>query len=230
MLTVKIAHASKDENGKFQGGAPGDQSQLEVCIRGWYKRPWNVVIRPKTTTVANKIAEAMERAAKNDHWGYNQLKRNSGLIEARKVGYDPGRVTKDVNTDCSALVTVACIYAGVKESALFRNNNSATTRTLRKWLLETGMFQEFTATSFTDSPNLLERGDILLSEGHHVAVVVSTTAAPSTKSNPLTKSITDIAKEVIKGKWGNDPQRSIDLRAAGYDPEAVRAEVNRLMR
>ncbi|MGX7199231.1 CHAP domain-containing protein [Enterococcus nangangensis] len=42
------------------------------------------------------------------------------------------------------------------------------------------------------------------------------------------KSIAEIAKEVMDGNWGNDPERSQKLKAAGYDAEAVRAEVNRL--
>lgn len=41
------------------------------------------------------------------------------------------------------------------------------------------------------------------------------------------KSISQLAKEVIEGKWGNDPERSKKLKAAGYDAEAVQAEVNR---
>ena len=43
------------------------------------------------------------------------------------------------------------------------------------------------------------------------------------------KSITQVAKEVIQGKWGNNPQRAQKLRAAGYDPNVVQKEVNRLM-
>lgn len=41
------------------------------------------------------------------------------------------------------------------------------------------------------------------------------------------KSVNQLADEVIAGKWGNNPQRAIDLRNAGYDPVAVQAEVNR---
>lgn len=40
-------------------------------------------------------------------------------------------------------------------------------------------------------------------------------------------SLAGIAKEVIAGKWGNNPERSTKLKAAGYDPVAVQAEVNR---
>jgi hypothetical protein len=41
------------------------------------------------------------------------------------------------------------------------------------------------------------------------------------------KPISVIADEVIAGKWGNGDFRKTRLRAAGYDPEAVQAEVNR---
>jgi len=39
-----------------------------------------------------------------------------------------------------------------------------------------------------------------------------------------------LAHEVIRGEWGNDPQRSQKLTAAGYDARAVQAEVNRELR
>lgn len=43
------------------------------------------------------------------------------------------------------------------------------------------------------------------------------------------KSTNTIAKEVIDGKWGNNPRRSQDLRRAGYNPDTVQKEVNRLL-
>ena len=50
------------------------------------------------------------------------------------------------------------------------------------------------------------------------------------------KSNAQIAREIVFGEghggrnpWGNDPQRSQRLRAAGYDPAAVQREVNRLV-
>lgn len=43
------------------------------------------------------------------------------------------------------------------------------------------------------------------------------------------KNVTEIAKEVIQGKWGNGEERKRRLTAAGYDYQTVQAEVNRLM-
>lgn len=43
------------------------------------------------------------------------------------------------------------------------------------------------------------------------------------------KSIGEIAKEIISGKWGNGEARRSALENAGYDYNAVQTEVNRLM-
>ena len=48
---------------------------------------------------------------------------------------------------------------------------------------------------------------------------------PATKK----KSVVTLAKEVINGKWGNGDNRVKKLKAAGYDPTKVQAEVNKLM-
>ena len=47
---------------------------------------------------------------------------------------------------------------------------------------------------------------------------------------PAKKSVTEIAKEVIAGKWGNGQARKTKLQAAGYDYNAVQAEVAKLLK
>ena len=44
------------------------------------------------------------------------------------------------------------------------------------------------------------------------------------------KTVAELAKEVIQGKWGNGEERKNRLTAAGYDYKAVQTEVNRLLR
>lgn len=43
------------------------------------------------------------------------------------------------------------------------------------------------------------------------------------------KTIAEIAKEVIQGKWGNGANRKNKLTSAGYDYAAVQNAVNKLM-
>ena len=47
---------------------------------------------------------------------------------------------------------------------------------------------------------------------------------------PAKKSVTEIAKEVIAGKWGNGQARKTKLQAAGYNYNAVQAEVDKLLK
>ena len=56
------------------------------------------------------------------------------------------------------------------------------------------------------------------------------TPMPSPKPTPSPKkSNTEIAKEVIQGKWGNGAERKKRLEDAGYDYAAVQKEVERLL-
>lgn len=48
-------------------------------------------------------------------------------------------------------------------------------------------------------------------------------------ASSTSKTITDIAKEVIAGKWGNGTDRKKRLVSAGYDYNIVQSEVNRLL-
>lgn len=169
---VKIAHASIDENGKISGGQAGDQTGKEICIRSWYNKPWNVVIRFKLPAMRQKLADFMRKVANNPYVGYDQQNRNSLLQYARNVGYDPSKINTPCEGDCSSTVTVGCIYAGLQEKQLVINGNCATTRTLRNLLKNTGMVDIYMEKDYTAKTDNLLVGDILLSEGHHVAVVV----------------------------------------------------------
>ena len=57
---------------------------------------------------------------------------------------------------------------------------------------------------------------------------VQKTSAGSAPSAPAKKDNTTLAREVLAGKWGNGNDRKNRLQAAGYDYNAVQAEVNRL--
>lgn len=58
---------------------------------------------------------------------------------------------------------------------------------------------------------------------------VQKTSAGSAPSAPAKKDNTTIAREVLAGAWGNGNDRKNRLQAAGYDYNAIQAEVNRLM-
>ena len=47
---------------------------------------------------------------------------------------------------------------------------------------------------------------------------------------PLRKSVDEIAREVIDGKWSNGAQRRELLREAGYNPQTVQKRVNEILK
>ena len=57
----------------------------------------------------------------------------------------------------------------------------------------------------------------------HYAAGGSTTPTPS-------KSVQDVAKEVINGQWGNNPDRQKKLEAAGYNYQEVQNAVNAILK
>ena len=102
-MAVKIGHASIDENGKIAGGKVGDQTGKEICIRDWYKKPWNVMLICTDEKLADKAAEYMEAICKDDSYGYDQSQRGTGYESIKKNGVAKGKG----EFDCSSLVSVA---------------------------------------------------------------------------------------------------------------------------
>lgn len=164
-----MGSARNDENKKAYGGKAGDQTGAEVSTQSYYvhSKSWRV-FRAKDPAKAEKIAECMQAACDNKHIGYDQWQRNTLYTEAAKVGFDVSKVTKDVETDCSALVRVCCAYAGITGlPSDFRTGNMPAN------LLATGQFVELTGTKYTKASTYLRRGDILVTatSGHTVVVL-----------------------------------------------------------
>jgi len=57
----------------------------------------------------------------------------------------------------------------------------------------------------------------------------SSPSSPHPSTPKTTKSYTEVARDVIAGKYGNGDVRIAKLKNAGYDPKTVQAEVNRLL-
>lgn len=166
-MSVKIGHASIDERGKVRGGSAGDQTKKEVCTRSWYNKGWNKVIRPKDPAVAEKIAKTMEEACANDKIGYDQYQRTTLYTKAKAKNWDLSKITEKCECDCSSLVAVCVNASGITVNKDIYTGNEADV------LKATGKFTIFTEAKYTDRADYLKRGDILLKEGSHTAVVLS---------------------------------------------------------
>lgn len=169
-MKTKIGHARFDENRGIVNGQAGDQTKGEVCITDWYSRPWTFVLRAKDHRMREKIADAMTQICTNDNIGYDQKQRNGIIIEGEKVNWDFSKISTPIECDCSSAVSACLIAAGIFKATVFEYGNACTTSTLRKALAKTGQFFELVDTKYLKSSDYLVKGDILLYEGHHVAV------------------------------------------------------------
>lgn len=164
----KIGHSSISENGTVNG-QKGDQTTKEVCVREWYNKGWNVLLRPKNPIKAELMAQACEKGCANQNVGYGQSTRNTLRQEAIKVNFDLSKVGL-CNCDCSSFMAVCAEAAGI--AIPYNGNNAPTTSTMRNAFMSTGEFNIYVDSIYLTSPNFLKRGDILVKEGSHTVMVL----------------------------------------------------------
>ena len=198
MVYVTIGNAVNDERGKSSGGKAGDQTGKEVRVQEWYARAkgWSAVFRAKDKKKRELIAKTMEQACENDCIGYDQSQRTTLYDAAKLCDFDLSKITKDVETDCSALVAVCCNAAGIAVSKDMYTGNQ------KKVLEATGEFTTYTTNEYLAGAGKLVRGDIILGEGHTAIVTrkqyVITKEWEYTKPNKKSKEIKYIQKALNK--------------------------------
>ena len=168
-MSIKIGHASADENRKASGGAAGDQTGGEVCIREWYSSPWDAVLRPQNPEIAERSAKACEAACANKKIGYDQTSRNTLHIYAKLAGYDLARVEDECECDCSTLMHVCAIAGGAK---LTYGINGMWTGNMAEGFTANGEYEVLREAKYLTSDAFLRRGDILLNSKSHTAMAL----------------------------------------------------------
>ena len=78
--------------------------------------------------------------------------------------------------------------------------------------------------AYKDYPYIIRNAGLNGFKRPHDADAVPTPVRPQPQ-----KTVTDIAKEVIEGKWGNGTERKKKITSAGYDYNAVQSKVNELL-
>ena len=169
-MSILIGHASIDERGKGRGGAAGDQTGKEVCIRTWYNKGWAYVLRCKDHKKAEKMAASCEQACRNENIGYDMNQRNTMNTQAKKVGYDLSKIKTKCETDCSAFMTVCAQSAGI--NVPYNGTNAPTTSTMKTAFTSTGEFECLTDKKYLTSDKYLRRGDILVKPGSHTVMAL----------------------------------------------------------
>lgn len=201
-MSIRIGHASIDENGHATGGKIGDQTGKEICTRTWYNKGWDVYLECTDDVIAEKAASIMEQICWDDNFGYDQNQRLTGynaiVKNKKKIKGAKGEF------DCSSLVAACYILAGVSVSS------SCTTRNLRSALLATGKFKAYTSTEYTWKEDYAKRGGIYLKEGSHVIMALDNGA----KATKKTTSVQYFKKCTYKGSSITDALASIGAESS----------------
>ena len=225
-----ISNCGHDERNKYTGGKAGDQTGAEWTITNWYDRPWNCILRHPDAKIRAMIADKAEKAAKNDNVGYDMYQRYTFFDALEKAGWDPSKISTPCEADCSSGITAIVRAIGFElDIQSFKDIDPKTyTENMKANFVKAG-FNVLTAKKYTKAQNCLLRGDILLNYTKHCATNLTNGSDFEEIQNEPKKSISEVAKDVIAGKYGNDPERSKKLTAEGYDAKAVQAEVNRMI-
>lgn len=87
----------------------------------------------------------------------------------------------------------------------------------------------FTIVEVNDGWGRLKSGAGWIWLGNPTYCIVQGTVAETPKTSS-TKSVDEIAKEVIRGDWGNGEERKKKLTDAGYDYSVIQKKVNEILK
>lgn len=226
-MGVRFGHASVSENGSING-AKGDSTKKEVCVRTWYKGPWDFMAIHPDAVVREKHACAVEAACANDNIGYGQGDRNSLNTEAKPVGYDLAKITNKCNCDCSSLQNVAAKASGAK--GVTYASNGWTTRTMKAKLKAAGYIIIEDETYLTSSAYCI-RGAMYCREGYHTVcgldngskykktlerAGLTDTSAVKMESTTKNKEVCTVELTVLKKGAKGDSVKALQTLLIGY--------------
>lgn len=213
-----ISNCGSDENKKLRNGAAGDQTEKEWALINWYNRPWNCVLRHPDAKVRSKIAEMATAAAKNNAIGYDQNQRVTFWEQLEKNDYNPAKIKKKCEADCSSGVAAIVKAVGyiLAMTKLKNVNIHCYTGNLRA-ALKTAGFEVLTDNKYLTSDAYLIEGDILLNDACHTAINVTrgSKASSGTTSNKTTTNKTETEEKTKNKTVKVDAAKGRDNNLAG---------------
>lgn len=216
---VRVSNCGHDENGRYAGGKAGDQTGGEYCLKPWYSRPWDYIIRWRDEELGNLFADLAVEAALNDRIGYDQgTAGNSGdrytfRKQMQAAGWRPSSIKVACEADCSestiVLIRAVGHLKGIKE---LQECNATWTGDMMNYFRSAAGKQYFIVLrgAYLTKPSLARRGDINLNVAHHVNVTIDDGENAKKESKENTSTITGgsgymfSVGNVKSGTKGND--------------------------
>ncbi len=208
-MTIKLASARIDENGRAVNGKAGDQTGKELCQENAYiwSGGWDCCIRIKNKTKRDKYIKFIKWACNSALIGYDQNQRLTLYNALKAIDFDYKKLTKKVECDCSSLVACGLIVAGFTKispkATTHYNKDIDTDLSLMKTMKKnypnsfTYFDSKYKNGNHTKKSRWWRNGDILIKYGHHVVTVTSGGNVPS----EAVKAIPDISHYHPVSNW-----------------------------
>ena len=201
----------------------------------------NVELLRVDDPTGKKEVTLQTRCAAANTWGADMclaIHHNAGV----KLGSGGGIVAYAYKEGTKAAEYRDAIYSACIAAGGLKGNRSDPTQTANFYVLRytnaPAVLMEYGfMDSTTDAPEIL-KDEYSKLVAYATMEGIAKEAGLRKKQQPVqqpapqpapAKTVEEIAKEVIAGKWGNGAERKARLAAAGYDPDAVQAVVNELL-
>jgi hypothetical protein len=204
-----------------------DEANTSYCNSNWDSNCKSVTIEtsnsslggdyPVSDAVLNKLIELVADIAKRNNLG--KLVKGQNLVWHRMY----------TATTCPGDYLLSKMNYIAEQANKINGQESSTTENTSKKSNEE-IANEVIAGKWG---NGADRKTALTNAGYDFSTIQSIVNAKlsgnSTNSKPNLKSVDEVAKEVIAGKWGNGQDRFNKLAAAGYDGNAIQNRVNEIL-
>lgn len=204
-----------------------DEANTSYCNSNWDSNCKSVTIEtsnceiggdyPVSEAVLNKLIQLVADIAKRNNLG--KLVKGKNVVWHRMYAA----------TTCPGNYLLNKMDYIVEEANKINNQTNSTPETSNKKSNEE-IANEVIAGKWG---NGADRKTALTNAGYDFSaiqeIVNQKLAGKTTESKPALKSVDEVAKEVIAGKWGNGQDRFNKLNAAGYDSNAVQNRVNEIL-
>lgn len=206
-MAVYISNCGSDESGKYTGGAAGDQTGKEWCVKA-LSGSWTYVLRHPDSDTRAMLAKLAKQAAENDCIGYDQSQRTTFYTQLKAAGWYPSKITAKCEADCSAGVAAIVIAAGnlLGDSKMKAVSKDVYTGNERAALKSAG----FESLAYS-SGMALYAGDVLL-RSTHTAIVTqgnATATSSTSKSTSTSTTSTTSTKLTVDGAWGKNTTKAV---------------------
>ena len=222
--SLMISTCGHDEKGGYVGGQAGDQSGTEWYTRAWYDGKWNYIMRHPDHKVREMIADFAEKAAKNDHIGYDQGQRTTFWYHLKASNYDPSKITVDCECDCSAGVSAIVKAVGVltNDPEMAEYSESNWTGSMLANLKACG-FQALSDRKYLTGDSYLARGDIFLNVQSHACINLTDgpncddpTGAAQTSTPAQTSTAQQTQADTSQQSSSSGSSITYDVKWTGY--------------